>query len=207
MTLSEIIHLALRKIGAINARATLGTTQQDQALAALRSIFTEARPYWFNVAGEEGYTAGEDERVYCLTAQTIYRPDYMTFDGTAVVTGTTFDDCTMRLPRDGARIQVINQETAERTTYLYRGDVGGWIDVEALTADDECPFSADAEDPIAATLAVRLAPQYSDNLPSPLVIEESQQWTLKKSLRLGARKVKRGVDPVLLRLTRAGRFY
>lgn len=188
MTLSEIMHLALRKIGAINARATLSTTQESQALSALRSIFAEGRPLWFDVVGEDGYTAGEDERVYCLTALTIYRPDYVTLDGTAVVTGTAFDEGSMRLPRDGARIQVVVQATGTKTTYIYRGDVGAWVDIEALTALDECPFSADVEDMIAAALGVRLAPEYSDNPPSPLVMQAAMQWTLQRQTRVGARK-------------------
>lgn len=60
---------------------------------------------------------------------------------------------------NGALTAVLNTNLANKE-YFYRADLGQWISVLDLVADDQLPFPADFDDFFVTLLAMRLNPRY-----------------------------------------------
>lgn len=159
MTNGEICNLALRMMGLIRLGGSLSAGQSTQALEGLKNL-TLSLPGvvmgypWIDVVGVDGYVAGEDERVMCATAMTITLPDYVEFDGTG--SADAFDEDTLRVPLDGARVQIVTRSTGATALHFFRSDIGDWVEATYLAAANS-PFNAATDEYLAAMLAYRLS--------------------------------------------------
>lgn len=165
-TNAQIVAGAFLEHGIPGAGSSLSTADQTKGLTVLDRLYHRIAAFdtgypWIDVVGENGYVAGEDERIRCATAVTITYPDHVEFDGTG--TDDTFDEDLHRPPLDGARVQVIVQATNANTLKFYRTDRGAWVEATA-TDTDQCPFGEHMDHYLIAMLAEALAGQYPGSL-------------------------------------------
>lgn len=188
--LGDIIYRALRRIGAINARATLSPLQATQALSVLKTLIRQLPNSWFNVTGAEGYVCGEDERVTLDTSVLVTLPVYVSLDGTG--TADAYDASLHRAPRDGAKIQIIDRTTRTSELYIYRADFALWTAISSLSLTSESPFNADLDEPLSAALAMMLAEEYGGE--PGLVTQQMALSFLNSQRRRGAPRKKFPLD-------------
>jgi hypothetical protein len=60
---------------------------------------------------------------------------------------------------EGAEFLVVNMDNAN-LTWMYRSDLGEWVRLTLLEADDELPFPIEFDDYFETALAMRLNPRY-----------------------------------------------
>jgi hypothetical protein len=89
----------------------------------------------------EAYEAKEGERVVSTST---------------VTTPSTIDDGDTRAPYDLSLIEAI--ESGERTVYLY--DRTGWVEIQGLALDNDCPLSTRGKDGLAAAFALRFVDMF-----------------------------------------------
>lgn len=177
-TNTQLVSQAFEDLGVLRPDGTLSSPLETQGLAALDRIYHKIGEFdvgypWIDYVGEDGYIAGEDERVRIATAVTITYPDHVELDGTG--TDDTFDEDLHRPPLDGARIQVVTQSTGANVLKFYRADRGAWVEATA-TAADQCPFGEGMEDYLIAMLAVRLSVKHPNGLQPETKSMAAQGW-------------------------------
>jgi hypothetical protein len=162
MTLEDIIKLALRRIGAMRAGASLTSQQSTDGLAVLQALLLDLPgPPFTDVDTDEDYTAEENERVRITSGTpTITRPTTVEDDGA---------ENGERAPRNGSRIEVITA-AGVRTCYRYSAAKGQWVTLTGLTTASENPLG-EHDNGLAAYLAAHLAPEYGVEVPAMVVAE------------------------------------
>lgn len=203
MLVSVIRDRAFRML--LGRKDTPPSDEATEALEAFQSLINglpgTLGMAWTDVVTSTDYTAGEDERITISSGSpTITRPTLVYIeDGSGVATGATYDETTMRPPRDGARIQVVTQSSGASVLYFWRADRAGWMSCASLAASDECPLGGGMDRFLPAMLAVELQAEYGQEL-SPLVLDLNAKGWNKLRARYGARR-KVAVEEALLTMS------
>lgn len=152
----DIITRALRKLGHIGRAENPSEADESMGLAALQSMFDEwAAGGAFgpvrDLYKDAAYTARAGERI--RSAATVTLPDYTQVDGATYTDDYGFGVCRDVRPRNRALIVVVNPTTGARKTSLWDAWSGQWVEIEALTPNDEAPLAALGADGLACCLA------------------------------------------------------
>lgn len=164
VTILDTGKTAMRRLGVLaRGRDPKGSESAD-FLAAFQGMLdhmaaTEAFGPLTNVLTSGAYEAGENERVTGAISVTL--------------PATVTDTCTgeERSPKD--RSIVIVAGTPE--THIYDADLASWVSIRSLVLTDTTPLSSRYAEGLACMLAVQIAPEFSDNPPSPLVLETARR--------------------------------
>lgn len=210
-TINDIIHRALRMLTGLGPTRTISAPQASQGLIAFQDMILtmpgiSVGGSWSEVIISADYVAGEDQRIIkTLGTETVTLPNLIYTDtGLGVPTADVYSSCEMRGPADGTRVQVVDRTTGLSEFHIWRADRAHWVTIQDLILSDESPFGAQMDAFLPAMLAVELQPEYGAEL-QPATIAKAEQGRAAIAMRY-RRRVKTGVDPVLLRLTAAGRF-
>lgn len=199
MVISEIRDRAFRIL--LGRTTTPPAGEGTRALEAFQSLIADLPGTlgvkWVDVVVEDNYTAGEDERVTMrVTGLTVTLPSLVYLTGEGVPTGTAYSQTTMRPPKDGARVQIIDQDAGTSTLHFWRTDLGAWVAASGLDATDESPLPAEMDRFLPAMLAVELQPEYGIDL-GPVALGLADQGWRRLRARYGGRKAV-AVDAALL---------
>lgn len=175
-TLRQIIVDAFRESGITPVGGTPGADEHSEALRRLQNIIKQL---FGNELGEQLRTINYENISNYTNLPTNVR---IVFDSEGALTLNLHKN-----PRDGARLAVIDNgadfatnnitldgngrkiELADTVTlntnslnreWFYRDDLGNWVRVTDLTANDESPFPAEFDDLLITLLAFRLNPRY-----------------------------------------------
>lgn len=148
-TCRDIVTRAYRMAGIIGLSESPETSEAEEGLVALQSMFdTWVAGGMFgrltDVYKTAAYTAREGERVHTSGSPTITIPSTYAQDG---------EEGTDRTPYDLSLIEV--QDGATRNVWVY--DRSAWVDLKGLTLSSTCPFAERGESGLAACLAITLA--------------------------------------------------
>lgn len=174
-TCGAVINSALRKLGKLSAGREARSTDAQDALESLRSMYRS----WIDsgafgrlrdVVPTADYTAGENERVFRQTdAVTSIDLPALVSDvlpgpwqyGERWVPNPT-ENRNERPPRDTSVVVISDAFTGETQEYLYDGTQKLWQSIGGLGLTDQAPLSRRDHDGLAASLAVRIADEYGD---------------------------------------------
>lgn len=198
MTIAQIINDAHLLIGVRSPDAGQSDFALRQFVAMMRALPGRIGAAWTDVVGEAGYYAGEDERIVCYSAMSVSIPNYFYIaDGSGVPTTETFSSATMRPPKDGSRVQVVDVGDGTERLWFYRAD-RGWIEVSALDLTSDSPLSSEFD----LYLPAMLAPWIKDTFPGSVLGEATVNLAQDGYSRLRAKlrkPIKASVDATLLR--------
>jgi hypothetical protein len=198
MTIAEHIEDAHVLLGITSATAQQNTRALRAFLQMMRALPGRIGAKWAPVVGTAGYTTTEGERVVCDAPMTVYIPDYVYIaNGVGVDPDDTYSSSTMRLPRDGARVQVIDASDNTERLWFYRADRAQWSEVGELTATSDSPLSAEFDLYLPAMLAVWLHDQFPGSNLGEATIARAQEGYSRIRAKLRA-PVKVGVEATLL---------
>lgn len=174
-TCRDTITRALRKVRAYSAGEEPSASDMNDGMEELQSLYEHwasngmfGRLTDVSVAGD--YTAGEFERVTLTETGTVTIP-------------TSFDDGGDSLPPyDMSYIEVVDIILQTVTRYLY--DAGQWVEIGALTLDDEAPLASKGRGGLAACLAMAIAEEYGESV-GPATMRQAAAFKTGLSLKLG----------------------
>lgn len=190
-TCSSIINRALRKLGRLGAGRDARTNDAQDALDALRGLYTAwiasgAFGRLADVVVTGDTTAYEGQRIVRpigVTAE-ITLPDFVpvcinplpynrerdVYDGVFEAT-----DGNNRPPKDGGVIVIADQATGTIATWIYDGGVKIWRQVDTLALTDEAPMSTADPEGLAACLAIEVADQFGAD-PNPFTANAARRF-------------------------------
>lgn len=174
-TCTQLITLALRKLGAVESGVTPTTPETTDALELLQSLYSE----WIskgrfgrltNILIEGDYTAKENERIAYTGGATgsITLPTTIALDGAEADPDSSQ---TYRAPKDMS-VVVIAGTTPQQ--FIYDADYGDWIALESLSGSSYAPLSNRYRSYLASELAVRYATEFSLSVPPGVALEAAE---------------------------------
>lgn len=178
-TVRQTITRAYRMLGVLGeGNRAPSADQAVDGLEALGSLYLQLISAgrfgpMTDVAVEEAYTAGENERIADISGLSVA----ITLPTTIADTDEN-GDATTRAPQDRSVVQI-----AGGSTYIY--DIGNpgeakWVSVDSLTLDSVTPLSARYATPIAALLACAIAAETGFDPPAMVLsMAEAGRATLR----------------------------
>lgn len=198
-TCRDVIKAALRKINAYGGGNEPTADQASDALDSLTGMFHElagqgvfGRLYPVIVTADT-YSACPGQRIVCNSADsqpiTITLPTIIQAqaypgcccgdNGAWYYPTTDYDFCcvgsywTQTVPRDGACIAITDMQSEVQQTWIYAGAIARWIQLETLDLNSPFPFGDRYRETFAASLAVRIFPEYQQGAPSPVLMRQA----------------------------------
>jgi hypothetical protein len=207
-TVRTAIAEALRALRAVGPLENPSFAELSVGLEAAQNLVLdlhEARGPLHEVDAAANYVAGENQRVRVVAGDTItvtlpnsvamfwaYDPyDYGFSAGVPIPPpGSTgpADNILWRMPRDGARIEVVGVTTG---LWFYRADLNAWTAAYGLTLDAELPFNTRLTSAFEALLAERLADVVSAAQPSPFLLKRIARGRQAMMLQTGRERTRR----------------
>jgi hypothetical protein len=188
-TCRQVVTSALRKLGVVAEGQPAPTAYDaDNGLSVLESVYlTSVASGLFgrltDVTISEDYTAGENERIFNITEDTltVSYPVTITDAKTGVV----------RMPLDRSIIQVAD---VSPTTHVYSHIVGDWIEMTNLTLDSVAPLTDQGMDGMACWLAVVLAENGYGSVIGPVTLRTAERFRGAQALRVDATRLESTPD-------------
>jgi hypothetical protein len=184
---STIIQNAFRETNIVPVGQNPTTNQQSEALDRLNAIvlstignevgddFTD-----LNIGGnydQSTYTTtwvpDNARLIFNLNAATTFNLDPNPYEGQRLAfvdVGNNLASHSVTLNGNGRLIEGASSLTlstnGDSRQWFYRADTGTWTKVNSLLTSDQMPFPQEFDDYFVTTLAMRLQPRYSQQLPS-----------------------------------------
>jgi len=176
-TCRDIVTRALRKVRAYAAGEEPSASDMNDGMDELQNLYEQwaANGMFGRLADVEtagDYEAGAGERIRLTETGTVTIP-------------TSFDDGgTSYPPYDMTYIEVIDTVLESVTRYLYDAGQGTWVEIGALTLDDEAPLATKGRGGLAACLAVAIAEEYGESV-GPAVMRQAASFKTGLALKFG----------------------
>lgn len=189
-TCRDVTTLALKKLQVIASGETPTAAESADALVALQGLLDGwCRDGMFgrlrDVHVTADYTAREFQRIR-VDAGTVTIPTLfpVSQDGDDYgfqpaqpdadqLADDQLPDPNNRPPRNRSVVVTVDP-AGTWATWFYEGDIGEWVELQALTLNDTCPLSRVDADGLASQLALAVADQFG---------VEPKPWTIAKAAR------------------------
>lgn len=189
-TCKTVIQSAYRRCGVLAMGVNMNAAQAAVGLELLIGMYQNLlNGGMFGRATDEvydslaDYEAKEGTRIYNVQGATITLP--------VLVRDEDFG--TMRQPRDGAFVTIVNPDAAVPTEqYIYDRSFGGWVGLHSLALETEAPLCGRFEDHIKALLAVRILAESGQPATLELMRDEGRARLALSTRRDGERRTGTG---------------
>jgi hypothetical protein len=181
-TCRDVIQRAFRKIKIYSPGETVSADDAADGLEELQSLYES----W----GSNGMFGRLSDRIE--TADYEAEPfQRITISGGTVTLPTSLVEDDTLPPYALSFIEVIDTDAETVTRYLYEN--GAWVEIGALSLDDEAPLANRGPAGLAACLAINLAEEYGGEI-GPMTARQAGSFKTGLSLKLGSDAPRTGPD-------------